>query len=283
MERIILDLELRDDIDDCLLLLYCLINKIDIYAIILTSPTRLEVQLANSVIARYSVNTRLIINNSRELLVNNDVNNCLMFMMSDVEDLSIDIDSNNAFDSEHQYIYMCGGALTSLQHLMNKINISKAYIQGGFAGSDVCGIENTLYKFRKRKYVPSWNFNLDSEATKNVLTNTNFPIFLISKNVTHGVIIYDYDMYDFKNCSDIFTALNSLFNISIRQQKALHDLLLIMSHLDDSLVEYTQVNIKDRVSDSGKIAWSSEMSNNSNVFISIKADKAKIIKNVINY
>lgn len=117
-----------------------------------------------------------------------------------------------------------GGALTQLaEHIRKGYTIGTLIMNGGFVGANIVPLDEQLDKFRHKKYVRTYNFNLDVDSTDFVM-KTSYKqiskIILIGKNVCHN----DCNTKDGIWQSDDI-ALSVLNKYNVRDNKKQHDLL----------------------------------------------------------
>lgn len=96
----------------------------------------------------------------------------------------VDVCENVPKDTQIAFV---GGALTKLARFLRHDELQAVVINGGFVGADVVDDEDALPKFRGRRTVRTYNFNLDVQATHEVLmTNAAHHVTLVGKNVCHS-------------------------------------------------------------------------------------------------
>lgn len=86
-------------------------------------------------------------------------------------------------------VIFCGGALTSVAKFIESGNTLDALVMnGGFVGYNIIKPEEQLLKFKLKEFVKTYNFNLDIESTKKVLStseNEISEIILVGKHLCH--------------------------------------------------------------------------------------------------
>ena len=86
-------------------------------------------------------------------------------------------------------IVFCGGALTSVAKFIENGNTLDALVMnGGFVGCNIIKPEEQLLKFKLKEFVKTYNFNLDIESTRKVLStseNEIGEIILVGKHLCH--------------------------------------------------------------------------------------------------
>tara|TARA_B100000073_G_C23715865_1_gene565902 strand:+ start:752 stop:1648 length:897 start_codon:yes stop_codon:yes gene_type:complete len=274
-----LDLELRKDIDDYMTLIYALDKDVNIQEISIHNPSMKELKLLKNTLNLYKKNIPIIVSGDiTEYPEDEDIHSSLL------EKAQLDNENfycylNDYFDYKKdigERTFFCGGSLYTLSQCLNNYNPEnfKPYIQGGFAGKDVVGIENTLKKFKKRNEVPTWNLNLDIKSTDDVLSK-NVDIHLISKNICHASFV---GLEDLNNKNSYFNnTLKNYFNGSERK-KCMHDLLAFMTIFDEKneLVQFKKVDLTH--SDHEIPKWKSVINENSNKQISSSFDYSLFLK-----
>lgn len=301
-----LDLELREDIDDYATLIYAIENKYNIICLSINNPSIEEIKLFNYTIEKFDLNIPLII--SGEITKYSDDKNLhpsLMELIKDYDKVDyehinvlpinkLDLDNINhplRYLYESRFVFVggeieafpitvfCGGSLTTLSILLDLFkdkNAIKAVIQGGFASYKIVAEKDLLKKFKKRDKVPTWNLNLDIEATKKVLAS-NININFVSKNICHDSHV---DLNDLGSNKSFFnTVLVNYFKDNKYKSKCLHDLLAFLSFNSD-IVEFKKVDLLFTDDEIPKF-WS-ELNDDSNISISVAFSKYKFLDKVKN-
>jgi len=289
-----LDLELRKDIDDYATLVFALETKRDIAFLSVNDPSLEEIRLFNYTIEKFGLDLTLIISGEiKEYEGDENIHSSLMELIDGyekadyihIDDLSDRALSNYAkFDKVTGYLKVypitvfCGGSLTTLSILIERFDneFLKACIQGGFASYEIVEKEFLLKKFKKRKKVPTWNLNLDIEATRKVL-NSSLNISFVSKNICHDSWVSFNDLNDG----------NSFFNIILKRyfetnsynsdKKCMHDLLAFLS-IESDIVGFKKVNLLFTEDERPKF-WS-ELNNDSTFSISVSFEKKSFIDKI---
>ena len=300
-----MDLELREDIDDYATLVYAIENKYDIICLSINNPSIEEIKLFNYTMEKFDLNVPLIV--SGEITEYPDGKNLHPSLMTliegydkaEYEDISIlPIDKFDIYKREHPLRYLdasrcaysarsnsveifpitvfCGGSLTTLSILLETYenHAFKAVIQGGFASYKIVEPENLLKKFKNREKVPTWNLNLDIEATRKVL-DSNININFISKNVCHDSWV---DLVDLSDKESFFNSvLKNYFKNNKYTNKCLHDLLAFLSFNSD-IVEFKKVDLL--FTDDERPKFWSELNENSTKSISVAFSKEKFLDKI---
>jgi len=144
-----------------------------------------------------------------------------------------------------------------------------AYIQGGYAGIDVVKPENTLKKFRKREAVPSWNLNLDEEATHSIIKNKKAHLKFISKNVCHASIISYEDLENYSGFGIDILKDYFLCHEQKWRKKAMHDVLAFMTIFSDTIVDFEKVSLISITKTGTVTKWKSLKNSESNIEIAV--------------
>lgn len=119
---------------------------------------------------------------------------------------------------EDTKIIFCGGALTKIAEFVKVNKLDILVMNGGFAGDGVVPKEKQLEKFRGRKKIRTYNFNMDVSASLLVLGSDNIgEIVLVSKNVCHDEL----------NTCPMFHKDVFLSDYNLDTGKRLHDLLMV--------------------------------------------------------
>ena len=283
-----MDLELRKDIDDYATLIHAIENKSNIKYLSCHNPSVNELKLFNYTMEIYRLNIPLIISGEvTEYPDDEDIHISLLEhfeMYPTVRFIHIDqLDKNylDQFNKENPLTVFCGGSLTTLSILLDKFDNEKinAVIQGGYASYEIVEEQHVLKKFKKRKSVPTWNLNLDLEATKKVL-KTNIKAKFISKNICHDSWV-DIDELNTKQ-----TAFKSIMTQYFKHstykdnKKCLHDLLAFFA-IEHDIIEFKKVDF--HFSDDERAKCHTTLNDNSNFSISVAFSKdefKKIIKRI---
>jgi len=163
-------------------------------------------------------------------------------------------------------ILFCGGALTKINEFIKYNKIDLLVANGGFAGTNIVNKKNVLDKFKNKEKIRTYNFNMDIDATLNVIHSNNInQIILVSKNVCHSEL----------NCIDKIHTDTFLDKYNLNKGKRLHDLLMVKEGVNYILgnkmnCDYLNViPICERNIPNNMSIWGSEQNNKSNVKISI--------------
>lgn len=266
-----LDLELREDIDDYITLIFALDNNLNIQEISIHNPSINELNLLKETLKEYKKNVPIIVSGDiTEYSEDKDIHQSLLkkAIPSDNK-FYCSLKDYLDFKDINDRVFFCGGSLFTLSKFLEHYNEStfEAYIQGGFAGKDVVGEENTLKKFKKRDKVPTWNLNLDLESTDKVLKSDNVNIHFISKNVCHASFVGIDDL----------NQQNSKFNQTLKdyfgdtnRKKCMHDLLAFMTIFNDDVVKFKNVDLHR--TNEERVKWHSVINENSSKEISVSFD-----------
>ncbi|MBM25058.1 MAG: hypothetical protein CL760_05135 [Chloroflexi bacterium] len=176
----------------------------------------------------------------------------------------------------------CGGSLNTLSVLADNFDCSsfEAYVQGGFASYKIVGSKNTLNRFKDREDCPTWNLNLDIEATDKVL-KSDLKIKFISKNICHSAWVHKNDILKNTNMfsTNRFKTYLSYLSGKKSKKKCLHDVLAFMSIENKELVEFKEVVLNRNNDDIPK--WWSELETNSKHSISVSYNYDLFLDNFI--
>jgi len=163
-------------------------------------------------------------------------------------------------------ILFCGGALTKISEFIKTNKIDLLVANGGFAGVNIVKKEHVLNKFKNKEKVRTYNFNMDIEASLNVIYSKNIQnIILVSKNVCHSEL----------NCIGKIHRDEFLNKYNLDKGKRLHDLLMVKEGINHVLnnknnCEYMNViPCFERKTPDNMTIWGSEPSEKSNIKISI--------------
>lgn len=310
-----LDLELREDIDDLITLEYALTNNSNIKVLSIHNPSKKELQLAQlyreDMLKRNGFCFDLVVNGEiTEYETENDLSPFIpynMFITGAAQDLlplpfEKDVaefeDSYNDFNEKlviyklEDYIkkidikgmtVFCGGSLNTLSVLADNFDCSsfEAYVQGGFASYKIVGSKNTLKRFKDREYCPTWNLNLDIEATDKVL-KSDLKIKFISKNICHSAWVHKNDILKNTNMfsTNRFKTYLSYLSGKKSNKKCLHDVLAFMSIENKELVEFKEVVLNRNNDDIPK--WWSELETNSKHSISVSYNYDLFLNTFLN-
>lgn len=281
-----LDLELRKDIDDYLTLIYCLESGVPIRAVSINNPSINELKLLNLTMRQFERKTPIVYTGEvTTYLQGEDLQPVLLKKVANESEGDLDVIRKLGVDplSLGGATVFCGGSLTTLKELIrltpNDSKI-KACIQGGYAGPLLMDEAKTLKKFKKRKMVPTWNLNLDLEASKDVLNASNVNCMFVSKDICHDSWVTDKDL---EGSTSIFASAfkEYLDDIEWSNKKCLHDVLAFMSMRVKGLVEFKSVKLNFKTSGlEGAVSetpytkwWSEPAPEGGFPFISVAYDK----------
>lgn len=118
-----------------------------------------------------------------------------------------------------------GGALTKVARFLHKGgHIERIVMNGGFAGANVVAAEQRLRKFRNKTALRTYNFNLDVNATDEVLSSDAVgSIMLVGKNVCHSPLNTTTGIWR--------ESMEFLDRFGLNPGKKLHDLLMVCEGL----------------------------------------------------
>lgn len=186
----------------------------------------------------------------------------------------------NAFTKFPDVTLLTGGPLKNLHQLLLKypdVKIPRWVAQGGFAGDSLVPPEHRLAKFTGRETCPTFNFNGDPKGALLAFASNNFgKKVLVSKNVCHGTLYDEYfhqrycDIKDTNRGTKIISSTMGIYLTRHPAGKMLHDPLAACVLLDESICEFTEVEVYR-----SKGEWGSRKANDTNTFISISVDKQK--------
>ncbi len=294
MFKLWLDLELREDIDDYVTLIFSLEKGYNIEAISIHNPSKNELKLLKTTLSGYSVNIPIII--TGDVLdaypEGKDLN---PYFLNDKFLKDVSYESVYSFDNfikEYDIsnvTVFCGGSLKTLSLLTERFDVSsfKACIQGGFASYKIVEEKDVLKKFKNRDSVPTWNLNLDLEAT-NIVLKSGLDINFISKNICHSSFVSLDNVKDID--SVVANFLTNYFEYAILNRKkgtkkknvskkCLHDVLALVS-IDSDIVKFKPIELFSDNSERTK--WWSELKEDSNHKISVSYNYDDFIKKVLS-
>ncbi len=271
-----LDLELREDIDDYLTLVYALEQGFDVEVVSIHNPSINELKLLANTLERFNANTSIVLSGDiTDYKPEKDIHNSLVKHITHTEIPTATplIQYIHERAEKHSPTVFCGGSLYTLAKLVQCLPEChwEACIQGGYAGPSLVGEENTLKKFKGREKVPTWNLNLDLASTKVVMTAENLSAKFVSKNICHDAWVHKIEI---NNNESVFNqTLSDYFQGNKWDNKCMHDLLAFMSLSESSLVSFTPVQLEH--TEDGCPKWFSLAAPKSNKQISIAFDKMR--------
>jgi hypothetical protein len=271
-KNIWLDVELREDIDDFLTLIYALEQNTPVNVVSIHNPSEKELRLLGVTLKRFDSKAVLVVAGEKtDYPPEKDIHTSLYNRIQGVG--APNTVTLATFLSESPLPgqrFFCGGSLHTLAHVLanDKSVRWHAYIQGGYAGANVVGDHNVLKKFRGREAVPTWNLNLDLTASIAVLSASNVQCYFISKNVCHNAWVDQRDVNDFP--SEFNRVLVDYFAKNRWPNKCMHDLVAFMAMYSDDLIEFAPVTLQH--SEDERAKWSSSLCPGSEQSISIALD-----------
>lgn len=151
-------------------------------------------------------------------------------------------------------IVFCGGALTSVANFIkDDNNLDALAMNGGYVGCNIIDVKEQLPKFKYKDFVRTYNFNLDIDSTKKVLSTSEEQIgkiILVGKHLCHNEINTVSGIWN----SVFFKELQEKYKFD--NKKRLHDVLACHEGLsllgiipDSSYCEYRNFypkNIEDK-------------------------------------
>jgi inosine-uridine nucleoside N-ribohydrolase len=285
----LLDLELREDIDDYLTLVYALEQGFDVHAVSIHNPSINELNVLKNTLSLFKSRALVVVaGDITEYGNGKDIGTSLVKLANSADGIEhISLPEYKAIletkldAGDDAPTVFCGGSLHTLSNLLKHFPNTHwdACRQGGYAGPSLVGEKNVLKKFRKREQVPTWNLNLELKATDAVIASKNLSAHFISKNVCHGAWV---DKKDISSSDTLFNrVLNDYFESSKYNDKCMHDLLAFMTLSDSELVEFKPVTLSH--TDEERPKWSSTFNAASNTLISVAFDKRRFSEKIKNY
>ena len=198
--------------------------------------------------------------------------------------------SRPADDLGHRIINNLIGNIPGLQvltgaHLKNFVNLDPALFvsrwigQGGFAGSNVVPEEWQLPKFRNKETCASSNFS-DFRQARKLLASPNIKEkYIVSKNVTHGVVYDQYFHEQMRPYKDNCFGLHLIYNgmeLYLKKKpsgKKFHDPLAACVVVNPDVCQFEEVELFRRNTE-----WGAEKQKGTNTFISINVDHEAFFK-----
>lgn len=173
-----------------------------------------------------------------------------------------------------------GAPLKNMSAISQQMNLMRWVAQGGFAGDNIVPEVHRLEKFAGRITCPTFNFNGDYPTALSMLESTSIKEkYLVSKNVCHG-IVYDQEMHEYfslyKEASVAMRIMYRGMEIYLKkkpQGKKFHDPLALAVSIDPTVCEFREVRMYR-----ARGEWGANLEQGSNTFISIAADKDKMIE-----
>ncbi|WP_425263615.1 nucleoside hydrolase [Vibrio owensii] len=263
-----LDLELREDIDDILTLIYALERNANVRAISINNPSTNELRLLNGVLRLFGAKIPFFMTGVvTEYPANKDVTASLSPYMSEtpIEATPLSIEFVKGLGGP--LTVFCGGSLTTLSELITLKPDVDAVIQGGFASYKLVPETALLKKFKGRDKVPTWNLNLDLKATEEVLAS-GIPMLFVSKNICHSAFVSPKDLAP---NSMLATVLANSLEGTKYKDKCLHDVLAFMAIENPEIFSFKPVELLR--TDDERVKWWSESREDSNYSISVDYDK----------
>jgi pyrimidine-specific ribonucleoside hydrolase len=155
--------------------------------------------------------------------------------------------------------------------------------QGGFAGDSVVPKEYRLEKFDGMETCATFNFNGNPKGAEWLLgTHRVQKRHCISKNVCHGMA-YDREMHEqvapHKDKNAALSLLYKGMDVYLKNKprgKLFHDPLAAAAMINPDICEWREVEIYRH-----KGKWGSRLKEGTNTFISIKADRQKLIEELV--
>ena len=278
--QIWLDLELKGDIDDILVLLYCLDNNINITAISILNPIKEEIMFINYFIAKYDKNIPIIVHCDDNIKNRNSYHKLIFKYQKELDDKSLlhinngnynfviyenQINTFNLSRLSKNDIIVFGGGSYTIPYILSDLGFKKFYLQGGYAGSNIVEDKYLIDKFKNKTSNRTWNPFLDINSTKKLISNKNISIFFISKNICHQLGVNIDLVKEWKNSEYKSFMLEYLNNSN--KFKKIHDLIAFLSIYYD-FIDFLPVDIIIKEN-----KFSSIINYHSNINISVNWNK----------
>ena len=161
-----------------------------------------------------------------------------------------------------------GGAFTKVAEYLEVNNVHSIVANGGFVGSNIVKLSDQLDKFKGKKFVRTFNFNIDVESTVKVLNSLNVvSISLIGKNVCHS---------EKNTINGIWKNHEFLKKYHLKDIKRLHDLLMCREGInlidgEPTLLDYRTVTPINEGLKGNMTKWGSQLWDSQNMGIGVKA------------
>lgn len=288
MKNLWMDLELRNDIDDFIVLMYVIENKnrlnINLTDVSIHNPTENELLLLLSLKNLHKLNYNIIYNGKIEVKNDEDINSvCNKYIdkkliFNECIKNCINFENYNV-DSFKNKIFFGGGSLNTFSKIIDYVTNENFFIQGGFVGKNIIPKEKSLKKFATREWCPSWNLNLDENATKKIISNKNNNFSFISKNICHDSII---ELNDLKNTKKNY--VNDILKEYLSEhhdKKAMHDVLAFFAIIDTKIIKFKSGYIEYK-EEFGKYTQYRSVLGDSNIKLSISFDKELFKNKLLN-
>ena len=160
-----------------------------------------------------------------------------------------------------------GGRFTKIANYLKKGHtLDYLFANGGFAGINIVDEEDILEKFKNKRFVRTFNLNMDVISGSYVVNSDNIKkMVFVSKNVCHS---------GENTITGIWKNYSFLKKYNLKPHKRLHDLLMAKEgtsilHREKMLLNYLPV---DFVTEHGlqgvQTKWGSRYNDSSNIYIS---------------
>lgn len=253
MKKLWLDLEITEDINNYIALVYALEAKLPISVVSLRNPTFFEYYLVAYTICIYNENISLVINGS--IKEKNSVNNETLELISyHINSIIDDCNSKPIFLNDFIKNYpiekttvFCGGSLNTLSMLVSKFDNSLF--------DSIVNIENKMK-----------NLSLEEEAT-NIVLKSKLNINFISNDVFKN---FSFSKEDIGFNNNLFNSiLNIVLSHNSNSEEYMHNLLALNTFENNSFIDFKKVSFQKN-NDNTK--WNLEDNKDSNHKIAVKCD-----------
>lgn len=270
-----LDLELRKDVDDALALIFAIQSGLPLKAISIHNPSTNELRLLQGILKYMQTDVPVFFYGAiTEYPSGEDIEPSLLPLMVNQAAPLYAVNFKDATPEfiAGEYTVFCGGSLATLATLALLNPSIDAVVQGGYASFEIVPPHAVLKKFNKRKAVPTWNLNLDMQAS-NVVINSGIPVRFVSKNICHSAHASSDDMQPGTFMQQVFS---DYLARSDYPTKMLHDVLALMSITSPDIFTFAKVDLHH--TDDERLKWWSTLNPNSHMEISIDYDNAAFLQ-----
>lgn len=277
------DTETGDPDDLCTLLLLIAHPEYRLRSVSVTPGTNEQVGMIKSVLQRCGVG-HIPVGSAVPGYDKNCVSKFYYDWLGLFEGMPPDLDSSSlllqSLQKWPELTLVTGAPLKGFKNLSETLPIHRWVAQGGFAGDRVVPVEFRLDKFAGMDTCPTYNFNGDVQTAFKLLQNPNIgERILVSKNVCHGMVYdrtFHQEMLKMKGIHPAWELLLRGMGIYLERHeggKKFHDPLAAAVAALPDICTFREVTLYRKGG-----GWGSEPSQGSGTWISIAADREKLIR-----
>lgn len=262
--QVIVEME-TGDIDDVLTLIWMLLNpKINILCICVVPGSPAQIGLIQTITKKYNKNIPIGCADEKSSMIPTKSYHTIFNYDICEDPIPFGYELINKYNNKDVTLFTIGPIKSAIKAIQKypKLEFSNWVGQGGFAGVGVVPTELIMDKFKNQVTCATFNFGSKADDILQLLKHVK-TTHLVSKNVCHRFLYTEE--FDKIIPKDIQTIMQQRYGDDLfTKQKAMHDLLAVVSLVDKSAFEFREVELFME-----KRQWGSKLKTGSNVFISV--------------